>query len=264
MGVIEVSDMYSIKEIADLAGVTTRTLRYYDQLGLLTPAEIADNGYRFYDRKNLQRLQQVMFFRELDVPLKDIQYMLSRTDYHPVSALEKHRDAIIAQVERLNKLLGTLDNTIASLQGDHKMADKDFFEGFDETQYEDETRRLWGDTPQYKESQRKWSSYSKDQKEEIKQEGGRITLRMVTKNPDLKPDDPDVQIAVGDYYDYLNKYFYSCEVEFLRGLADMWVQDPRFAVNYERIREGGSAFVREAVHIYCDRHQEEENQDSSG
>lgn len=248
--------MYSIKEIADLAGVTTRTLRYYDQLGILVPAEIADNGYRFYDRKNLLQLQQVMFFRELDVPLKEIQQMLNRPEFHPISALEEHRGAILTQVERLRKLLDTLDNTIAGLQGDQKMADKDFFEGFDETQYEEETWELWGDTSQYKESQRKWSSYSGDQKDEIKREGGRITLRMVTKNPGAKPDDPDVQAAVGEYYDHLNMYFYSCGVKFLRGLADMWVQDPRFAFNYERIREGGAAFVREAVHIYCDRHQE--------
>ena len=78
---------------------------------------------------------------------------------------------------------------------------------------------------------------------------------MVTENPGTKPDDLDVQAAVGDYYDYLNKYFYTCEVEYLRGLADMWVQDPRFAVNYERIREGGALFVQDAVHIYCDNHQ---------
>lgn len=247
--------MYSIKEIADLAGVTTRTLRYYDQLGVLTPAEIAENGYRFYDRDNLLQLQQVMFFRELDVPLKDIQSMLSRPDYHPVSALEKHRAALTNQLDKLNKLLKTIDYTIANIRGDHQMADKDFFNGFDETQYEEETRELWGDTPKYKESQRKWSGYNKDQKEQIKQEGGRITLRMVSENPNVKPDDPDVQAAVGDYYEYLNKYFYSCEVEFLRGLADMWVRDPRFAVNYERIRKGGAAFVRKAVHKYCDLHQ---------
>jgi len=253
--------MFSIKEIADLAGITTRTLRYYDKLGILVPTEIADNGYRLYDRKNLLQLQQVMFLRELDVPLKDIQHMLSRPDYLPVAALEKHRAAILIQVERLRKLLDTLDSTIANLKGDHKMADQEFFEGFDETQYEVETRELWGDTSQHKESQRKWASYSKDQKEEIKQEGGRIALRMVTENPGVKPDDPDVQAAVGEYYDYLNKYFYSCEVEFLRGLADMWVQDSRFAVNYERIREGGSAFVREAVYVYCDRHLEGEIQD---
>ena len=246
--------MYTIKEIADLAGVTTRTLRYYDQLGLLIPSEIGENGYRYYDHNCLLRLQQVMYFRELDVPLKEIQTILSRPDFQLLPALENHRDALKDQVKRINKLLETLGKTISSLQGEGNMPEKEYFEGFDETQYEDETRERWGGTPQYAESQRKWSSYSKDQKEEIKEEGGRISMRMVTENPEALPGDSDVQTAVGEYYAYLNKYFYSCEVEFLRGLADMWVQDPRFAVNYERIREGGAAFVREAVHIYCDQH----------
>ena len=251
--------MYTIKVIADLAGVTTRTLRYYDQLGLLIPAEIGKNGYRYYDHDNLLRLQQVLYFRELDVPLKEIQYLLSRPDFQLLSSLKNHRAALRDQVQRLNKLLATLERTISSLQGEGNMSEKEYFEGFDETRYEDETRELWGDTSQYKESQRKWSNYSKDQKEEIKAEGGKIAERMVTKNPDISVDDPDVQAAVGDYYDYLNKYFYACDVGFLRSLADMWVQDPRFARNYERIREGGSAFVREAVHIYCDRHSGAEN-----
>ncbi|MEE8357646.1 MAG: MerR family transcriptional regulator [Anaerolineales bacterium] len=245
--------MYTIKIIADLAGITTRTLRYYDQLGLLIPSEIGENGYRYYDHNCLLRLQQVLYFRELDVPLKEIQYILSRPDFQLLPALENHRDALKDQVKRINKLLETLGKTISSLQGEGNMSEKEFFEGFDETQYEDETRERWGGTPQYAESQRKWSSYSRDQKEEIKEEGGRISIRMVTENPEASPDDPDVQAAVGEYYEYLNKYFYSCEVEFMRGLADMWVQDPGFAVNYERIREGGAAFVRKAVHIYCDR-----------
>ncbi len=245
--------MYTIKKIADLAGITTRTLRYYDQLGLLIPSEIGENGYRYYDHNFLLRLQQVLYFRELDVPLKEIQYILSRPDFQLLPALENHRDALNNQVKRINKLLETIGKTISSLQGEGNMSEKEFFEGFDETQYEDETRERWGGTPQYAESQRNWSSYSKDQKEEIKKEGGRISNRMVTENPEASPSDPDVQAAVGEYYEYLNKYFYSCEVEFMRGLADMWVQDPGFAVNYERIREGGAAFVRKAVHIYCDR-----------
>ena len=246
--------MYTIKEIADLAGVTTRTLRYYDQLGLLIPSEIGENGYRYYDHNCLLRLQQVMYFRELDVPLKEIQTIFSRPDFQLLPALENHRDALKDQVKRINMLLETLVKTISSLQGEGIMSEKEYFEGFDETQYEEETRERWGGTPQYAESQRKWASYSKNQQEEIKEEGGRISMRMVTENPEASPGDSDVQTAVGEYYEYLNKYFYTCEVEFLRGLADMWVQDPRFAVNYERIREGGAAFVREAVHIYCDQH----------
>jgi hypothetical protein len=78
---------------------------------------------------------------------------------------------------------------------------------------------------------------------------------MVSEDPEASPDDADVQAAIGEYHAYLNQYFYTCEISFLRGLADGWVQDPRFAINYERIREGGAAFVREAVHLYCDRNE---------
>lgn len=248
--------MYTIKELADLAGVTTRTLRYYDQLGILTPAEIGENGYRNYDHENLLDLQQILFFRELEVPLKDIHYMLNHPDFHLQAALENHKTDLKNKLNRIQKLLGTVEKTINSLGGNHSMSEKEYFDGFDETKYEDEVKERWGGTQQYKESQQKWSSYSEDQKVEIKQEGGRITLRMVTEDPDASPDDPEVQEAIGDYYDYLNQYFYSCEVEFLRGLADMWVADPRFAINYERIRKGGAAFVKDAVHIYCDRQQE--------
>ena len=205
---------------------------------------------------NLLRLQQVLFYRELDVPLKEILYIVSRPDFQLLPALQDHQDAIREKVKRYQELLETIQKTIISLNGDENMPENEYFEGFDETQHEEETRKRWGHTSQYKESQRKWSSYSKDQQEEIKKEGGRITVRMVTENPDARPDDPDVQKAVGDYYTYLNQYFYTCEVEFLRTLAEMWVEDPRFSVNYERVREGGAAFVTEAVQIYCDRHQE--------
>jgi hypothetical protein len=155
----------------------------------------------------------------------------------------------------LDRLIDTVDQTIATLKGEWVMTDKEYFDGFDETQYEEETKERWGSTPQYAESQKKWASYSREQKEAIKDEGGRLTLRMVSKDPNASPDDPDVQAAIGEYHAYINKYFYTCEVAFLRGLADGWVEDPRFAVNYERIREGGAVFVREAVHIFCDRNE---------
>jgi len=244
---------YTIKEIADLAGVTTRTIRYYDEIGLLDPALIGDNSYRYYDQDSLLRLQQILFLRELDVPLKEIRLMMSRSDFDLLSALDNHRSALQAKVHRLEKLIDTLDKTVASVKGEGTMSDQDVFDGFDEGQYEDEVRERWGDSPKYGESQAKWSSFSEEQKEAIKVEGRRLTVRMVSEDPEASPDDPDVQVAVGEYHAYLNKYFYTCEISFLRGLADNWVQDPRFAINYERIREGGAAFVREAVHLYCDR-----------
>ena len=242
---------YSIKQIAGLAGVSTRTIRYYDQIGLLPPAEMGENGYRYYDRASLLRLQQILFFRELDMPLEDILSILSHPDYNPLAALQNHRVSLNKKLKRLQNLVHTLDQTIASLKGENNMTDKEFFEGFDETQYEEEARQRWGDTPQYAESQRKWKSFSAAEKEAIKQRGGELTIRMVGK-ADSRPDDPDVQAAVSEYYAYLNHNFYTCDVQFLRNLADMWVSDPRFAANYERIRAGGAAFTREAVHYFCD------------
>ncbi|MCJ7569099.1 MAG: TipAS antibiotic-recognition domain-containing protein [Anaerolineales bacterium] len=135
------------------------------------------------------------------------------------------------------------------------MSDREIFEGFDESQYEDEVRERWGDSPRYTESQAKWSSYSEEQKQAIKAEGGDLAVRMVGMDPNASPDDADVQTAIGEYHAYINKYFYTCDVSFLRGLADNWVQDPRFAINYEAIREGGAAFVGKAVHFFCDRNE---------
>jgi DNA-binding transcriptional MerR regulator len=246
---------YTIKEIADLAGVSTRTLRYYDEIGLLPPASTGDNGYRYYDVDSLLRLQQILFFRELGMPLSDIQLIMTRPDFNLLGALQRHRVALQKRARRLEKLIHTVDRTITTIKGEEIMSAEEYFEGFDESQYEEEARERWGDTPQYAESQRKWASYSPDQKEAIKEEGGRLTTSMVG-GPEASPDDPQVQAAVGEYYDYINKYFYTCDLEFLRNLSDMWVQDARFAVNYERVREGGAEFVRKAVHIYCDEHKE--------
>jgi DNA-binding transcriptional MerR regulator len=246
---------YTISEIADLAGVTTRTIRYYDEIGLLPPAKMGSNGYRYYDRESLLRLQQILFFRELDVPLKEIEAIMSRPDFDLLNTLENHRSVLRARVSRLEALIDTINQTIASEKGEGTMSDKEIFAGFDESQYEDEVRERWGDSPMYAESQAKWSSYSEAQMEAIKAEGGRLTVRMVGKESDTSPDDPDVQAAIGEYHAYLNKYFYTCDISFLRGLANNWVQDPRFAINYEKVREGGAAFVREAVHIFCDRNE---------
>ena len=243
---------YTIKEIADIAGVSTRTIRYYDEIGLLPPEKIGQNGYRYYNRDSLLRLQQILFFRELDVPLDEIQLIMSRPDFDWLTALRQHHSSLLSRQKRLGKLIRTVEQTISALKGEKQMSDKEYFEGFDESQYEEEVKQRWGNTAMYAESQKKWSGYSTEQKEAIKVEGAKLTARMVGSSPEASVDDADVQAAVEEYFDYLNKYFYTCDLEFLRNLADMWVTDPRFAANYERVRKGGAAFVRDAVHLYCE------------
>jgi len=181
---------YTIKEIADLANVSTRTIRFYDEIGLLVPADTGANGYRYYDDASVLQLQQILFYRELDVPLKEIQRIMNRPDFNLVGALEKHRSSLQGKVKRLEKLIDTVDQTITNIQGEWKMTGKEYFEGFDETQYEEETRQRWGHTLQYAEAQKKWGSYTKEQKEAIKAEGGRLTMRMVSdclENHNLEP-----------------------------------------------------------------------------
>ena len=170
-----------------------------------------------------------------------------------MGALENQRSSIKTKVKRLDALITTIDNTIEAIQGEKKMAEKDYFKGFDEAKFKDEVKERWDNTPQYAESRKKWESFSKEQRGAIKAEGRRIAIRMVGNDPNISPDNPDVQAAVGEYHTYLNKYFYACDEAFLGGLADMWVEDARFAVNYEKICEGGAKFVRDAVHIFCDK-----------
>lgn len=246
---------YTINELAKLSNVTTRTLRYYDQLGLLIPAQIGHNGYRYYNRENLLRLQQILFFRELDVPLKEIQILIDGPNFDLVDALQKHRNALEKRAKRVKTLIETIDQTIATFKGEWIMNEKDYFEGFDENQYAEEAQQRWGNTPQYAESQQKWGSLSKQEKEAVKVKSAQLTARMAGKDANAKPDDPDVQAAVAEYHAFINDNFYSCDVAFMRGLADMWESDPLFAANYEKIRKGGAAFVKQAVYIYCDQNQ---------
>ena len=247
--------VYTINEIARLAGVTTRTIRYYDQIGLLPAAQLGKNGYRYYDRSSLIMLQQILFFRELDVPLKEIQTIIAMPDFNPVDALHRHKKALEKRANRIAGLVATIDKTINWINGKEDMAEHEILNGFDEDKYAEEAKTRWGETDSYKESTRKWNSYSQDQKNAIKEEVKQLTVCVVGTGGNIQPNDPDVQKAVGDYLAHLNKHFYTCDAEFLRRLADMWVADARFAINYESIREGGAQFVRDAVYVFCDNQQ---------
>jgi len=245
---------YTIKEISRLANVSTRTIRYYDEIGLLPPAYTGKNGYRYYDRSSLLLLQQILFFRELEVPLLEIVNILQMPIFNPLETLKAHRQALQKQLTRTKKLITTIDNTINMIKGDSEMAEKELFNGFDQEKYAQEAKDRWGDTQAYKQSTKRWASYSESQRETIKKEAGEITVRMVGMSPESEPGDEDVQRAVGDYLVFLSEYFYDCDAEFLRGLSAMWVEDPRFAINYERIREGGAQFAHDAVEIFYQNH----------
>ena len=122
---------YTIKQLADLAGVSIRTLHYYDEIGLLKPTSYGENGYRYYDEQAVLRLQQILFFRELDFSLDDVKDILDQPEFDVLHALREHRQALEQKVTRLNRLINTVDNTISHLKGELEMSQKSFFEGFD-------------------------------------------------------------------------------------------------------------------------------------
>lgn len=119
--------MLTVKQLSKLAGVTPRTLHHYDEIGLLKPTRVGDNGYRYYGDESVLRLQQILFYRELGIPLEDIKKIMARRDFDVMGALHSHKEALQQQVVRLNRLINTVDNTINHLKGNHPMSDKAYF-----------------------------------------------------------------------------------------------------------------------------------------
>ena len=164
--------MYTVKQLADLAGISRRTLHYYDEKGLLKPTSLGDNGYRYYGDEALLQLQQILFYRELGLELRQIKKILEDPDFDTATALQAHRRSLREKIKRLQTLIRTVDTTIMHLIGEVNVSEKNIFEGFSEEkqkEYEDEAVARWGD--EAAESIQLWNSYSAERKAEIMQEG---------------------------------------------------------------------------------------------
>jgi len=247
-----VTDMhYTVKQLAGLAGVSARTLHYYDEIGLLKPSRNPHNGYRIYGRAALLRLQQILFLRELGMSLEEIQMALDRPDFDLVSALERHREALLASQERLSQLLQTVDRTILYLKGSIEMEGEELFAGFSEEkqkEYEKVVQVRYGEQP-LKESQRRWSSYSAPQKQKIRDEGNALYRDLVAAIP-YGPASPEAQAGIARWHEHM-RYFYEPTPQILLGLADMYNEDPDFAATFQRIHPELAAFMRQAIQHYC-------------
>lgn len=159
-----------VKEVAVLVGISVRTLHYYDEIGLLEPDETTEAGYRLYSERNLADLQQILFFRQLDFPLKKIKQMMESPNYDRLEALQVHQKSLQMKRDNLNMLLRTIDQTILHEKGEIEMTATEKFAGFqfDENPYEEEARKRWGDKA-VNESNAKIQSFSKRGKEEMEQ-----------------------------------------------------------------------------------------------
>jgi MerR family transcriptional regulator, thiopeptide resistance regulator len=251
----EASDMvYTIKQLSNLAGVSTRTLRYYDAIGLLKPAAYGGNGYRQYDEAAVLRLQQILFYRELDFSLDDIQDILDRPEFDVLEALQAHKSALQQQIERLHRLIHTVDLTVLNLQGQLPMNEPQLFEGFSEekqAQYEQEVRERWGDDPVTEPSFKQWAGYTAAQKKQIMAEGGAL-YRDLAAAMDQGYASPAVQALIARWHQHL-RYFYEPTIDRLRGLGQMYVEHPDFRATFEKLHPDLPEFFRQAITHYCDR-----------
>ena len=250
--------LYKIKEVSNLAGVTVRTLHHYDAIALLKPCFINDAGYRYYGDKELEKLQQILFFRELDFSLEEIKKILNNPDFDKVSCLTLHRQLLLEKRQRLDNIIASLDKTLLSLEGGIKMNKKEMFKSFDmksieehKAKYTEETKKKYGDTPAYKESQEKTSKYGKSDWENIMGEAEKIYISL-SDLMNEEPNSPKVQALVQQWRDHITNNFYNCTLDIFRGLALMYTTDERFKENIDKYGEGLTEFLSSAMIIYCD------------
>src|SRR5258708_3394192 len=243
-------DMYTVKQLSDLAGVTVRTLHHYDQIGILEPSHVGAYGSLFSEEKALYRLQQILFYRELGMPLGDIKRIMGRRDFDVSSALQSHRSSLESEVKRLNQLIRTVDKTIRHLKGKEKMNPKSLFEGFSEEEqekYAEEAAEKW-DPQTVKASNQKWNAYSTAEKQHILAEGKTLYSDLAAVRSH-GASSKEAQTLVARWHKHL-QYFWSPSDQQLLALADLYNDDLRFRSNYEKVAPNLSEFMREAVKAY--------------
>jgi MerR family transcriptional regulator, thiopeptide resistance regulator len=242
----------TIKQLASLAGVSVRTLHYYDEIGLLNPDSVAPNGYRQYSEPAVLLLQQILFYREMDMPLETIRDLVTRPEFDVVRALQAHRISLQEKSKRLDQLIDTIDKTIEHLEGKRTMKQEEYFEGWTEEkqpEFEQEIRQKYGEHAM--DEVIDWNSYTKEKKAVIMAEG-EANMQSMAFLMYLPPNSPEVQEAVARWHQHM-KYFYDPSIERMRGLGQMYVDDPRFNAMYEKVRKGLALFMKQAIDVYCDR-----------
>ena len=240
-----------INEFAKLAGVSVRTLHYYDEIGLLKPAFVDErNGYRFYDEISLERMQEILFYRELDFELKSIAEILSSPDYDKQKALAEQRKLLIIKKERLERIIAALDSTEKGKITMTAFDNSDYETA--RNRYEAEAKQRWGETDAYKEHAEKTASYSKDKWQEVNDGLMTVLAKFAECMKDGHTTDSDeAQALVKELQDYITENYYTCTNEILAGLGQMYVADERFKTNIDKHAPGTAEFISESIASYC-------------
>ncbi len=247
---------YTVQKLGKLAGISTRTLRYYDELEILKPARINSSGYRIYGQAEVERLQQILFYRELGMNLENIRDIVTDPNFNGMAALRDHREKLLEKREQLDILIANVDKTIALKEGRIEMSDKEKFEGFkqkmiddNEKKYGREIRSKYGDE-QVDRSNRKLKNMTEQQYAEVEKLAANVieTLKLAVATGD--PSGELAQKTADLHRQWLCYFwdFYSKEAH--AGVARMYVEDERFKAYYDEKQPGGAEFLRDAILIY--------------
>ncbi|HVX44175.1 MAG TPA: TipAS antibiotic-recognition domain-containing protein [Mycobacteriales bacterium] len=239
---------WSIAEVARMSRVTSRRLRHYDAIGLLPPARVGGNGYRYYEREQLLRLQQILLLRELGLGLEQIAAVLDGGE-DPLETLRRHHAQVLAERDRLTVLGRTVARTIRQLEGGEDMSAPDLFEGFDHKKYEAEARERWGDEA-VDESNRRYEALTDQQKADLQAEHEAVVVGLADSlGAGIPADDPQTLDLVDRHYRWMST-FRDVSAEGYLCLGTMYVEDSRFTQNYDKHRPGTAAYLREAIAAY--------------
>ncbi|MFD1739601.1 MerR family transcriptional regulator [Bacillus salitolerans] len=247
---------YTVNKLGKLAGVSTRTLRYYDEIGLLKPARTNSSGYRIYGQAEVDKLQQILFYKELGLELERIMEILTDPSFDAIYALREHRTKLLDKREQLDLLIANVDKTIHVKEGRTTMSDQEKFEGFkqklideNEQKYGKEIREKYGDEA-INQSNQKLQNMTQEDHETVTKLAEQIheTLAEAFKIGD--PSSDIAQKAADLHKQWLTFYWSEYSKEAHAGVAQMYVDDERFKAYYDKNQEGVAEFLRDAIHIY--------------
>ncbi|KGN32064.1 transcriptional regulator [Knoellia sinensis KCTC 19936] len=257
VAVLDKDEMLTVGQVAEIFGVTVRTLHHYDEIGLLSPSERSYAGYRLYTPGDLERLATIVTYRRLDLSLDEVAALL-RGDGSAVEHLRRQRDAVMHKVEELHGLVDAIDRALEREMNEQAATHEDlkeiFGDGFSD-EYQSEAQERWGETDAWKQSAKRTKGYTKADWEKIKAEGDAVNEAFVAAlEAGLPATSAEAMDAAEAHRVQIETWFYDLDHDFQRNLADMYVADPRFTKTYEDIAPGLAQYVRDAIHANADRH----------